>query len=316
MPFISIIVPTNRVGGLDLLFDSLKDQTYKDFELIISDGIYKYRKDIVAQKANGIKYKHIEPFNNPFPLNSYCRTVNTGLAYAEGELVLLLSDYSWVYPNWLSKHITLYNSHNNIVISSPHKYLSLPCIHDSVFTTYGPVNMLDTADNIFENSEINGMESYVRDLESGKFSEVMWSLFQDSFSIENLHEDRNPVCPHDIKLSMPTGPIDPTVCFLKNDLIPLRYLLELNGIDEELDGSHGYQDFDISFRLVAKFGVTWHCDNSNVVLIPNPRSVFRMRSRNRSNHSNRAIFERKQLLGFPIPNNWSLLKRRVELGVK
>jgi len=316
MPLVSVIVPTNRVGGLDLVFDSLKDQTFKDFELIISDGIYKHRKDVVAEQASGIKYKHVEPFDNPFPLNSYCRTVNTALAHAEGELVVLFSDYTWVDPDCLLKHVKFHEKHDKVAVSSPHRYLALPPVHESAaFACYGPVDMLDTADHVFEGFEKSGMDSYVKDLENGKFSEIMWSLFEEPAQPLTLPEDGNPVCPRDVKLSVPTGPVDPTICFLKNDSIPLKYLLELNGIDEELDGAHGYQDFDVSFRLIAKFGVTWYCDSSNVALIPNPRSVFRMRSRERSNHSNRAIFESKQATGFPTPNNWSLKQRRAELGI-
>ena len=70
---------------------------------------------------------------------------------------------------------------------------------------------------------------------------------------------------------------------------------------------------DERIRLAAKFGVTWYCDTSNVVLIPDPRLIFRMRKRNRSNHNNRAIFESKQASGFPTPNIWSLEERRSQI---
>ena len=131
MPFVSVIVPTNRVGGLDLVFDSLRDQTFQDFELIISDGIYQHRKDVVAERARGVQYKHVEPFDNPFPLNSYCRTVNTALAHADCELVVLLSDYTWVYPDCLSKHVEFHRSHDKVAVSSPHRYLMLPPVHEA-----------------------------------------------------------------------------------------------------------------------------------------------------------------------------------------
>ena len=66
MPKISVIVPTNRIGGLDILFESLKRQSFQDFELILADAIYQYRKNIVAETVRqyGFPVKHIEPSEN------------------------------------------------------------------------------------------------------------------------------------------------------------------------------------------------------------------------------------------------------------
>ena len=318
MPRVSVIVPTNRVGGLDLIFDSLEIQTYKDFELILSDNIFKYRKDLVAERSESYKFPiiHTEPFNNPFPLNSYCRSVNAALAYASGELVVMLSDYSWQESYWLQKHIEFHDQNQNMAVSSPHVYLDLFPVHSSVTDTYGPVAIMDTADAPFEQAEINGMDKYVQDLDDGVFDQVMWSLFEDGVNLSDtplLSEANGPASPRDIKLGVDTGVIPPTHVFLKNDSFRLDQMMELNGIDEELDGAHGYQDYDISYRFVEKLGVQWYCDASNVVFIPNPRLVFRMRSRNRSNYDNRDIYEAKRAAGFPTPNTWSLKERNARI---
>jgi hypothetical protein len=57
MPDISIVMPTNRVGGLDLLFKSLENQTFKNFELVLVDSLYKHRKDLVSEKAKQYSFK-------------------------------------------------------------------------------------------------------------------------------------------------------------------------------------------------------------------------------------------------------------------
>jgi glycosyltransferase involved in cell wall biosynthesis len=55
-PYISIIMPTMRIGGLGVVFDSLEKQEFRDFELVIADNIYEYRKDIVKEKAKQYSY--------------------------------------------------------------------------------------------------------------------------------------------------------------------------------------------------------------------------------------------------------------------
>ena len=72
---VSVVVPTYRIGGIDILVSSLQNQTYEDFELIICDCIHKHRKDIIKQEISklGLKFdvKHVEPINNRYPLNIY-----------------------------------------------------------------------------------------------------------------------------------------------------------------------------------------------------------------------------------------------------
>ena len=50
-PYLSVVFPTMRPGGLDFVFSSLENQTFKDFELVFADNLYNYRKDIVKEKA-------------------------------------------------------------------------------------------------------------------------------------------------------------------------------------------------------------------------------------------------------------------------
>lgn len=52
-PTISVCVPSNRVGGLDVLLSGLATQTLprSEFELILVDNLHARRKEIVRQYA-------------------------------------------------------------------------------------------------------------------------------------------------------------------------------------------------------------------------------------------------------------------------
>ena len=51
MPYLSIVVPTMRVGGLNILFDALAAQRFTDFELVLVDGLRGKRAARVAEEA-------------------------------------------------------------------------------------------------------------------------------------------------------------------------------------------------------------------------------------------------------------------------
>lgn len=244
MPYISVCVPTMRVGGLDVLFEGLKHQTFTDFELVLSDGLYKYRKDIVAEKSKDVSFsvKHVEPIDNPFPLNAFCRYANTALVHADCELVVFLTDYTWIPAASLDKHQQFYQQSPNIGYFCPHQYTELPKIN-SAFPCY------DRPDT----------DKYVADIELGKLDPVMWSLFEkpyvsgDSLAVDPIMGGADP------KLHLPPGPINGAF-HGKHESIGLKHLLDVNGWDEDLDGAHPYQDSDLQDRLEARLGLRWHLD--------------------------------------------------------
>ena len=91
---ISLLVPTlgKREEELKRLFDSLKRQTYKDFEVIIvSQGNHEFVESCVANYD--FKYKHIK--SDTLGL-SVAR--NIGLNFIKGDIVMLSDDDAW-YPS-------------------------------------------------------------------------------------------------------------------------------------------------------------------------------------------------------------------------
>ena len=107
---ISVVIPTFRLGGLDLLKWSLDQQSFShdEFELVLVDGLHKWRQPVVAEWAKAVKYRivHVppEPDENGaiFPRDCHPRCRNTGILYARGEVCVLCCDYIMATPYWLS----------------------------------------------------------------------------------------------------------------------------------------------------------------------------------------------------------------------
>lgn len=86
---ISVITPTyNRATLLPRLYDSLKEQTYKDFEwIIVDDGSVDDTAAVVDgfRKDNALKIRYIHKDNG-----GKHTALNLGVGKAEGELVVFL----------------------------------------------------------------------------------------------------------------------------------------------------------------------------------------------------------------------------------
>ena len=99
--FITVFTPTyNRAHTLTRLYDSLKEQSYKNFEwLIVDDGssdkteelIHKFKEDKPFFSIVFIKNKH----------GGKHRAINKGLDEAKGELFFLLDSDDRLTPNAL-----------------------------------------------------------------------------------------------------------------------------------------------------------------------------------------------------------------------
>ena len=284
-----------RVGGFDVLFEGLKNQTFTDFELVISDGLYKHRKDTIEEKSKefGFRVKHVEPFENPFPMSAFSRYANSALAHADCELVLSITDYTWLPPDSLQIHSDFHKQNPTVGLMSPHQYTVLPELHSS-FPVYTPHSNEDT-------------ERYAADVGEGKLSDFMWSIFAkpyvsgDPLGVDPIMGGADP------KLCVPAGPIASYYFNGKHESCGLNYLLAVNGWDEDLDETHTYQDTDIGERLEARVGLTWQADPINVAYIINPRHVFPWARRMRPVDTNREIYLKKKSENFiNMPNKWLL----------
>jgi glycosyltransferase involved in cell wall biosynthesis len=300
-PEISIVMPTMRPGGLDVLFKSLEKQTFKNFELILVDGIYKYRKNLVKEKIKQYDFpvKYVEPIKNSFPFACLCNATNTGFTHVSSKLVLMITDYTYLPSNCVEKHVSFHNTYiaENIGYMCPHQYKALPELKISPYKN--------------EDTDI-----YVSDLVNGKLDNMMWSIFKEDFDQDPELLPLDSMGNADTKLFMPFGVGDQNAFNGKNESLKLEAILKVNGYDEELDGATPYQDNVFSDILVKKLGFTWLVDRDNKVYIINPRPYMPHSKRLRPNENNLAIWRKKEATNFAEPlNDWSLRKMR-EIFIK
>jgi len=123
MPDISVIMPTARdnyciQGQPNLHFlkptmESLSKQRFKDFELILVDSLHSTRDYDFSGLPFPVKHVPVHPLHR-FWLNrkrwAVCGALNTGLLYAEGELVVRIDDCSEFDEDYLKKFWEGYQS--------------------------------------------------------------------------------------------------------------------------------------------------------------------------------------------------------------
>lgn len=298
---ISVIVPTNRVGGLDVLFAGLAQQTYHDFELLLVDNLGAHRK--TKGTYSSFTFRKVWPRNNPFPATAYSRSVNTGLEHARGETVVLLCDYSFLQKDCLATHAELQKNRPG-PIHLDYDYCELPRLHP-YFPGYHQAGVPEAEVEAATNA---ATDRYVADLEAGKLDMFMWSIFAEPFtSPEGLEITyRHRPC-----ATRKKGDWNWMSC--KNESLPTELFLELNGFDEAYDESHCYQDLEFSYRLRER-GVEWQNGppETGLVTVVNPRPVLNVKRLGKPIAHNKRMCELTRAAGLRLPVNpeWSLRERR------
>lgn len=299
---ISIIIPTFRIGGLDVLFEGLKHQTNQNFELVLVDGLYQYRKGLVLDKTKSYSFKvvHIEPRNNKFPFNQYCGYVNSGLSVASGDIVLFGCDYMFFHPQCCEQHANFHQSNDRkTALFAGYQYNNTPKLKRDLVNYRPPDWMIQIKVPVeYEQEEVLAAQRYNKDVKNGKLNDLMWSIFDSDFKAYDMQNLTTALIDERVKIS--NGPIDSKWCFLKNESYKKSFLTKHGGFNELFDGSHGYQDSEFSGRMVNR-GMKLINDPIITSCIINPRKVLYFRERLRSNESNFQLYNILMNAGFPKP---------------
>jgi len=317
-PYISVIVATTRIGGLDILCSGLEQQTFKDFELVFADNLYEYRKDIVKQYSYKYSFpiKHIKPNGNDFTAATWCRDQNTALINASGHIAFFVGDYTWLESNCLQVHADFHknekpNVHCGLICSFT--LCKLPKLHKDFYRPYADIIPYDTESNRkkFVVREKECFIDYVNDLNNAKLNSLMWSIFD-----EQLYNPKSLEIT-ETRISLPEGITDNSQCFLRNESFVLDDIFAINGFNEELDGTHGWQDWEFIDRSVALLGTRLYSKSNITAINVNPRNIMYCRNRSRGVLDNEMIWKRNKAINFSNKiNAYSLIEQRNKIGLE
>lgn len=209
MPKISVLTVSGRRLYQEYQIMSLKAQTFKDFEWVFVDDLYDERKEEMIKMVDGAF-----PFTHLHQQNvvdyfAVGAGHNDGFVRCKGELVFFMIDYTLPEAHCLERHWEMYQKF-------PKSFFSGSC-YDMPYTpeerpTAAVLNLPNYRINLF-------MSGYHH-----------WSHINDGvYSVgDNGIQDW-------------WGG--------RNDSAPMEALLECNGMDERIDGGHGYHDDDLAQRM-------------------------------------------------------------------
>jgi glycosyltransferase involved in cell wall biosynthesis len=241
-PKVTVVLGSNRPGGIDVTLAGLAKQTYQNFEVVFVDGRYheRHAEVVAAVRESGMKQRFFHVPNHRYGDSIWgtaCAGYNTGFALSTGEIVVMLLDYAYAPPAWLEKHVE--HQSDPKIIMGPHEYRTISKVRtrgsDPVY------RFVKEAVDVDPESAIRAVLA-----QRERFREI--SIFESRFEPHML--EQFPVEQSELKCSMPTGPVDDHQLFnTKNESFPLEAVLDINGMDENYDRGRGPGDPDLCLRL-------------------------------------------------------------------
>ena len=230
-PRITVVTPTARLGGIDCLAWSLRNQTFKDFELIVVDELYKKRGRVVEEylSSYGIDVK-VLPSKPKKMRYKVASSLNVAIDHANGELIVVVEDYPILTnSNLLEQYWNLYQKFNNTFFTGP---------RHRVF-----------------------WRSNIKDLEKVGEEELYISIFDKPLEeiLRCVEFEITWVDPR-VNLLGTESKFVGECCHLhvSNAAIPMKIVEDVGGFDEDYDGCHGMHDFDFEFRArVLGYKLYW-----------------------------------------------------------
>lgn len=263
-PKVSVVVMMYRPGGMDITFSAMRDQTFKDFELIIVDNRYEKRHEQVmaAAREYGVRTIHAPEHRRNGKWIVATAAFNTAFALARGEVVIILHDFSYVGPGWIEQHVAHHGTTPALVLGD-HCNIDLPKVRSSV----------PLAENYDCNRAVTELETWREDgvldemyiFEDGRF---------DSSWLAKLGRNEHQWQPGYRDMWGQGMRPDWRWVTLTNDSFPREFLWQIGGIDERYDHGRGAFDHNIGIRVAAAGGGRVWAPECNAVIL-NPRFLMR-----------------------------------------
>ncbi len=231
---ISVIMPTARdnypiIGSpsihvLEPTFPSLETQTFRDFELIVIDALYPQKSEwIEAQEWSfPVKYVPVHP-NHRFWLDrgrwNVCGQLNTGILYAEGELIVRIDDCSEFGEDFLQRFWEGYQQ----------GYFPL-AMHTKYIGGHQALNNEDYRQSGYEFAEGGPDRKRI---------------------LERVYGEGNPIRDSRWPIVDRNGGrmIGPSQWFYGYSSMSIEAALKVNGFNELFDGDKGQEDQEMGLRL-------------------------------------------------------------------
>lgn len=243
MPKISVMTCTCRDNpNLDKMAHCLAKQTFTDFEWVIIDRKIQtrpYYYTHICDITNGkFHVKVIAPkwsIFHDYGLPAICNARNSGIMWAEGELLVWVDDNIWFKPDFLQRHYT----------ASLLKYEGKPCYMVGLGWKFDDWNTVE---------QLSTKEPYDT---VGKFCRT------GDWELNNLQYKQGNGAPCDDPRTYFTYPwpdgsvkqfgnyevVTGAWCYGRNMSMPLEATLDINGNAESFDGTPGGSDMEYGLRL-------------------------------------------------------------------
>lgn len=187
---ISVIIPTyNREETLSKAINSVLEQTYKNWELIIVDDASTDHTDSLIKQYNDLRIKYFRNVDNQGA--NYCR--NLGAKYARGEFLAFLDSDNYWLPQKLEKEIMeIEGTQNTIVfcqckiIDTKNKNISREVYisSDDIPSLLVERNVIDTSAALISHKnfeEIGGFDIYMPRFQDWEFFFRAANLYNFNF---------------------------------------------------------------------------------------------------------------------------------------
>jgi len=329
-PRLSLLVVTNRIGGLDLLFASLARQSWPHFELVLLDALYERRAELVTKKAGeyDLLVQHIAC---DLEGSQVLRDLNRGLKAARAPLVMTTRDYTHFEADAFERHMAVWLQLDHDypwgVCSNITDYAVAPADIVEFPQPYGFVTQGMGPDHYSEHRRFADMgerertwarqrwhQRYVEDFRAGSLDHLLWSTF------------RKPVTPDDDLMQWfrrgmlferdhryveesahPGYLVSPEYVWWGADSVPRKYLVAAGGFNERLDGGWIYGDSELTGRLHTKFGMEWAFFKDIRVHHFKLHGYLHPRLLSRTEEDQLALFCELRDAGFPAPTHNSVV---------
>jgi hypothetical protein len=267
-PRVTVGLPVYRPGSIDIAFATLRDQTFRDFEVVVVDHRYekRHREVLDLATAYGLNVLHVPEHRRNGKYALVGAAWNTAIMLAQGEIFLMMPDYAYADPGWIARHVQLHDLWENVYVIAPFLYLALP----PVVTRQGePVTVPPP-------EVAASLPNAVVDQPGDEFGEltIFPTLFHPAM-VEGLE-----VWPYHLQCdrSRPAKASQMASreyqIHFRNESVRRKILLEMDGLDEHLDRGKSHLDFEFARRIAQQTRMRLVFEMENWCQMMNPRTLF------------------------------------------